>query len=181
VKSTRPGLRSLRSIRSGGALLLGVALLIACAFAGGCGYSAGLGVADHHSSIGLEIFGNDAYERDLERPFDDEMSRALRDFSDAPIVDVSKADVLVRGMIRTYLRRSGIRSPANVPLETGVTIEVTAALYDRASGKRLSEDCKAVSSVGYLIGPTNNELDARDRALRHIAEELVLDLFAPRK
>jgi hypothetical protein len=161
--------------------VLASVLLIAGALSGGCGYSAGLRVSEHHSSVGLEIFGNDAYERDLERPFDDQMSRALRDFSDAPIVDVSRADVLVRGMIRTYLRRSGIRSPENVPLETGVTIEVTAALYDRASGKRLTEDCKATSAVGYLLGATENELEARDRALRHIAEELALDLFAPRK
>ncbi len=157
------------------------ALLLSCALLGGCGYSAGLRVSDRHSSVGLEFFGNDSYERDLERPFDDEMSRALRDFSDAPVVDVSHAEVVVRGMIRSYQRRSGIRSRENVLLETGVTIEVTAALYDRASGNRLSQDCKATSAVGYLVGEAENELEARDRALRHIAEELVLDLFASSK
>lgn len=156
-------------------------LVLACALAGGCGYSSGLRVSERYNSVGLEFFGNDSYERDLERPFDDEMSRALRNLSDAPIVDVSRADVVVRGMIRSYLRRSGIRSRENVLLETGVTIEVRAALYDRATGKRLGEEYKATSAVGYLVGQAENELEARDRALRHIAEELVLDLFAPPK
>ena len=140
------------------------ALVLSCALLGGCGYSTGLRVSERHSSVGLEFFGNDAYERDLERPFDDEMSRALRDLSDAPIVDVSHAEVVVRGMIRTYLRRSGIRSLENVLLETGVTIEVTAALYDRASGRRLGDNCKATAAVGYLVGEAENELEARDRA-----------------
>ena len=71
-------------------------LLLSCALAGGCGYSTGLRVADRHSSVGLEFFGNDSYERDLERPFDDEMSRALRNLSDAPIVDVSRAEAARR-------------------------------------------------------------------------------------
>jgi hypothetical protein len=156
--------------------------VLAAAVLAGCGYSTSLQAPDRKGTVGIEIFGNDAYERDLERPFDDQLTGAFRSLVDAPLVDVSRADVLVRGTIHSYTRRSGIRSPDNQLLETGVTIEVTAALYDRASGKRLSEDFKATSSVGYLVGGvTENELDARDRALRHIAQELVLDLFAPSK
>ena len=161
-----------------------------------CGYSSGLKVSEKHSSIGVEFFGTESYERDLERPLDDEVTRALRDYSDAPIVASSRAEVVVRGRIRGYVHRGGIRSKENVLLETGVTIEVEATLVDRQSGKVIKGPVKAISSIGYETGFTAqdfeandrpplrvaeqsaNEAVARDRALRHIAEELVLDLFA---
>jgi hypothetical protein len=155
------------------------AALVLAWIAAGCGYSAGLGVASRHRSVGVEFFGNDSYERDLERPFDDQVTLSLRDLSDAPIVDVARADVLVRGKIRTYARRSGIRSHENVLLETGVTIEVEGSLVERGTEKVLRGPFKASCAVGYLLGDTENEFAARDRALRHIADEIVLDLFSP--
>ncbi len=155
------------------------AALFCAALAGGCGYSTGLRVAERHRGVSLEIFGNDSYERDLERPLHDEISRALRNLSDAPIEETRNADVLVRGKIHTYQHRSGIRSRDNQLLETGVYIEVEAGLYSRGSEKPRRGPFKAAAAVGYLVGRSENELEARDRALRHIAEELVLDLFAP--
>jgi len=158
---------------------LAIWFTFAGALACGCGYSSGLRISDRHQNIGIEFFGNDSYERDLERPFDDEMTLALRSYSDAPIVSVSKADVIVRGRIRSYGRRSGIRSQDNVLLETGVSIEVEAMLVERGTERVLRGPFRASSAIGYLVGPTENELEARDRALHHIAEELVLDLFGP--
>ncbi len=165
-----------------------VALFVLALLGSACGYSAGLGVASQHKTIGVEFFGNDSYERDLERPLDDQVTLSLRDLSDAPIVDMASAEVLVRGKIRTYGRRSGIRSHDNVLLETGVTIEVEATLVDRRTDKILRGPFKASCAVGYLVAGSDppvaiysvdNELEARDRALRHIADEIVLDLFAP--
>ena len=155
-------------------------LALLAMIAWGCGYSSGLKVSEEHESIGIEFFGNDSYERDLERPLDDEVTRALRSLSDAPIVAAARADVVVRGRIRTYVHRGGIRSEENQLLETGVIIEVEATLQDRASGRIVRGPFRAVSSVGYLTGDQQaaNEAAARDRALRHIAEELVLDMFA---
>jgi len=155
------------------------AALVVAWLAAGCGYSAGLGVASRHRSIGVEFFGNDSYERDLERPLDDQVTLSLRDLSDAPIVEVEHAEVVVRGRIRTYARRSGIRSHENELLETGVTIEVEGSLLERGTEKVLRGPFKASCAVGYLLGNTENEFAARDRALRHIADELVLDLFSP--
>ncbi len=146
-----------------------------------CGYSSGMRVSEQHASIGVEFFGNDSYERNLEVPLDNELTRALRSFSDAPIVPSSRAEVVIRGRIRGYVRRGGIRSTENQLLETGVGIEVEATLQDRTSGRILRGPFKAFSSVGYLTGNPNNEIQARDRALRHIAEELVLDIFAEGK
>lgn len=154
-------------------IALGLAALCAA-----CGYSSGLRVAERHRTVGIEVFKNDSFERDLERLLYDELARALRDYSDAELVDPSEAEVVVRGTIQTYHRRSGIRSTDNRLLETGVYIQVAASLHERGS----AADPPPVNAhcwVGFTTGDAENERTARDRALRHIAEEVVLDLFTP--
>lgn len=152
--------------------------LLLVALSSACGYSSGLRVTERHRTVGLEVFKNDSFERDLERLLYDELARALRDYSDAELVDPSKAEVVVRGTIQTYHRRSGIRSTDNQLLETGVYIQVAANLHERGS----TAEAPPVSAhcwVGFVTGDAENERTARDRALRHIAEEVVLDLFTP--
>jgi len=158
-------------------LSCGLALLGALA-GSGCGYSNSLRVSERYPSVGVEFFGNDALERDLERPLQDEMSRALRDMSDAQLVAPSRADAVLRGKILLYNRRSGIRSEDNVLLETGVRIDVEASLYRRGVAKP-ERTTKVSSAVGYTLDDPGNEIDARNRALRHIAEELILTLLTP--
>lgn len=145
----------------------------------GCGYSSGLHVAERHATIGLEVFGNDSYERDLEQPLYQHIARVLRDDSDAVLIDPRQADVVIRGRILTYHRRSGIRSPENKLLETGIYISAEADLFARGSDKPLRPKARADASIGYVLGVGGEEFEARDRALRHIAEELVLDLLSP--
>jgi hypothetical protein len=144
----------------------------------GCGYTSSLRVSERYPTVGLEIFGNDSFERDLERPLHDEMSRALRDLSDARLVDPGKADAVLRGKVLLYHRRSGIRSRENVLLETGVRIDVEGSLY-KAGKLTPVRTHRASSAVGYTLDQPGNELEARDRGLRHIAEELVLTLLTP--
>jgi len=157
------------------ALLAGLALL-AC----GCGYSTGMRVAGAHRSVGVAFFGNETFERDVERQLADEVTLALRNWSDAPLVDPRKAETVVEGTILAYHRRSGIRNTQNEPLETGLFIEVEAWLAKPGiPGRPKTGTVKASTWVGYIVGPAENEREARDRALRHIAEELVLDLFVP--
>lgn len=162
------------SARAWAALLLALAV-------GGCGYGTGLQVkASGIESIGVEFFGNETLERDLERDFQTEFARSVQSLSDAPVESVDRAGTLVRGTIRQYHRRSGIRSPDNELLETGVYFEVEAALYVRGARTPSRGPVKASTWVGYVLEPTGeNERKARERAMRHVAEELVLDLFAP--
>jgi Lipopolysaccharide-assembly len=156
------------------------ALAVALAsFAAGCGYSTGLSVGDRQRSIGIEVFGNDSLERDLERPLYDQMSRAIRDWSESPLVAPDRADMIVRGKITAYHRRSGIRNPNNQLLETAVFVDVEASLYHAGSETPTRGPVHATSAVGYIIGPAQNEQDARDRALKNIADKLVLDLLTP--
>ncbi len=154
---------------------------VAALFGASCGYSAGLRLRPENvPSLGVEHFGNETLERDVEREFDDEFTRALRSYVDVPLERIASAEYLVRGTVRQYHRRSGIRSTDNVLLETGLYLEVEANLYARNSTTPLrSPGARASTWVGFVIEPTGrNERQARERAMRHVAEELVLDLFA---
>ena len=152
--------------------------LLACELVSSCGYSSSLRVAERYPTIGLEIFGNDSFVRNIEVPLHNEMSRALRDLSDARLVEPERADAVVRGKVILYYRRAGIRSPDNELLETGVRIDVEASLF--VNGRLVPErTARASSAVGYTLDDPNNEDQARNRALHHIAEELVLSLLTP--
>jgi hypothetical protein len=152
--------------------LLGVA-------ASSCGYNAGLRVSEKHESVGLEFFGNETYERDLERPLYDEMSRAIRDLTDITIESPTRAEIVIRGTVKVFQRRNGVRNPENQLLETGIYVSADATLIDRKSGRALGAPAHAGTWVGYVLDQPENEEEARNRVLKHIADQLVLDLFAP--
>jgi hypothetical protein len=154
-----------------------ITTLALLALASACGYDTGLHVAERHHSVGLEFFGNDTYERDVERSLQDQMSRSIRDLTDVRIESPSRAEVVIRGTVRTYQRRAGVRSPQNELLETGLYIEAEATLFDRRSGRALGAGARAGQWVGYVLDDPDNEATARERVLRHIADQLVLDLF----
>lgn len=155
--------------------------LLAALIAAGCGYGTGLAVKKSGiESIGVAFFGNDTLERDVERDFQPELARALQDLCDAPIDRIDRASTVIQGTVRQYHRRSGIRSPENKLLETGIYVEVEAALYVRGEPNPSRGPVRASTWVGFVIEPTGeHERQARERAFRHVAEELVLDLFAP--
>jgi len=161
-----------------GAVLAVLASLAAALAAGACGYSNNLRVASRYPSVGIEIFGNDSFVRDIEVPLNNQMTLALRDISDARLVEPSRADAFVRGRVISYTRRAGIRSPDNLLLETGVRIEVEAELFKRGSLEPVRR-ARASSTVGYTTDNLDNENSARNTALHHVAEELILTLFAP--
>jgi hypothetical protein len=155
---------------------LPLALLCLCLAA--CGYNAGLRVAEHHDSVGIEIFGNESYERDLEPELHEQMTRVLRDHSDARLVDPRDARAVIRGTLTAFHRRGGIRSTDNKLLETGVYIEVQARLFVGGNETPVRTSTSGVW-VGYTLDDPSNERAARERALRHLSEEIVLELLGP--
>jgi len=154
--------------------------LFLCLSGAGCGYSAGLRVSEHHDSVGIEIFGNQSYERDLEPQLHEQMTRVLRDQSDARLVDPREARAVIRGTLTAFHRRGGIRNHDNELLETGVYIEVQARLFIGGNETPVRSSTASVW-VGFVLGKeqSDNERAARGRALRHVAEELVLELLGP--
>lgn len=149
------------------------------ALAGGCGYSTGIRVADHVKSVGVPFFGNKTLERDVERPVQGALTSSIRSLTDLRIADPSEAEVLMRGDVVEYRHRGGIRSSDNRLLETGLYIEVEAGLYDRRSERPLGPQKRAHVWIGYVLDEPGAESDARDRAIRYVADELVLELFSP--
>ncbi len=145
-----------------------------------CGYNSGLRVNEHHESVGVDIFGNETLERDLEPELHAEMTRVLRDQSDAHVVDPRVAQAVIRGTITAYHRRGGIRNQDNQLQETGIYIEIQAHLFVGGNETPVRNSTANVW-VGYTLGPQQpeNERAARARALRHLAEEVVLELFGP--
>ncbi len=146
----------------------------------GCGWHAGLVPPDGSHSVGVEIFETrrEVLERGLEPLLSEELSKAVVEFVGAPLATPGRADVVVRGRILEYRRRAGIRNTQNELVETGVFILASAELVDRRSGKVLVPTREAHNWTGYALDrPVENEDDARQRALRYVAQTLVFDLF----
>ncbi len=162
-----------------------IAVLLAASAAASCGWHAGLVAPDGIRSIGVEVVttNRDILERGFEARFTDALSRAVSDLVGVPLVAPADADAIVRGRIVDYRRRSGIRSTQNRLVESGILVRVDAQVIDGRNGAVLRETGKPSHVwTGYALGDDveENEAEARNRALRHIADTLVLDLFAPR-
>ena len=141
-------------------------LLPALTLWSGCGWRRGMVLPDGARTVGVEIFRTErqVYERGLEAAFHRELSRAVSDLIQAPLVAPEDADLVVRGSIGTYRRRSGIRSRGNRLRETGVQIEISAELVDRAT-RRASPGSGLGgtglgSGSGASRGPSANPNDA---------------------
>lgn len=143
----------------------------------GCGYSSRLALPTRSETVGIEIFGNDTPRPELERDLHLELVRSGRNLIGVPIVAPATADLVVRGTITTYERRMGVRTGDNVLLETGLTVAVEAELWDRARGEAVAGPIPVAIHVGYTLDALGNERDARERALRNVADRVVLDLF----
>ena len=152
-----------------------------------CGYRFGLTLPDRAETVAVEIFANDTRLRDLERDFHQELTQSLSRRVSARLVSVREADLVVRGRLIDFSRRSGIRSTDNELLESGVLIAVEARLERRRpeGEPELLTSASHVAESGYLlddprlIGGTESELEARERALRNLADRLVMELFEP--
>ena len=145
----------------------------------GCGYSRALSAPPGTSTVGVTFFTNDTPVRDIERDLAVELAAAVRDLVQTPLAAPQNADVRVEGRIGEYRRRGGIRDPENRLLESGVQVAVEAWLVDARTGEPLTAVLRTTTAVGYLIPEPGGEEQARARALRHLADRIVLDLFHP--
>lgn len=154
----------------------------------GCGYHAGLVAPEDARTVGVEFFGNDGPLRDVEVQLQEELSRSVARMLPTRVTDPAQADLIVQGRVIDYSRRTGIRSPNNELLETGVRIWVEATLIDptRRLGPqgellppRVLRRSRTLSESGYRLEEPDGERAARARALRNLADRVTLDLFGP--
>lgn len=151
--------------------------LLALALAAACGWQTGLVVPDGARSVGVVYFDNTTNEPDVELELSQELGRAMLQMLDAAVVPPDAADLVVRGTLTTFRRRPGIRSRDNLLLETGLRVEARATLEDRVTGEVLARADSGVWS-GFAVDDPRNEDAARSRALRYVADELILELFS---
>ncbi|MBI5431662.1 MAG: hypothetical protein HZA52_02405 [Planctomycetes bacterium] len=158
-----------------------LALLLA-ALGLGCGYNTGFLVSKNVGSIGVEVFDNTSKVRDLEADVHDHLTESLRSRTEAHLVPPSLAELVIRGRVLDYSRRSGIRSRDNQLLETGVQIAVEAELVRRRADPDAQEEVlrriQVEEESGFRLQEANGELDARDRVLRRLADRIVLELLS---
>jgi hypothetical protein len=149
---------------------------------GGCGWHAGLSAPAGARSVGVEAARREGsvLERGLEPSITDAVSEAIVNWVQLPLVAPADADLVVRIEVLDYRRRGGVRTPDNELIETAVFVRARAELFDRRSKRTLGTPAVAQAWSGYALDDPTNEDAARERALRHVAETLVLDLFDPR-
>ncbi|MEM7308538.1 MAG: LPS assembly lipoprotein LptE [Planctomycetota bacterium] len=171
---------------------LGVALALLLTALAGCGWHTGLVAPEGAESVGVDWFAldEDVLERDLEPALHDALSRAVSDLVGLRLVAPEDADLVIRGRIGDYGRRGGIRGRDHQLLESAVRITVDARL-ERRAGQVVASSRAALPS-GYVtanrvadddfeVGGAREEDRARERLLRFLAEEIVLELFAPQE
>lgn len=141
----------------------------------GCGYTAGLRMPEGTTTIGLEVFDNDGPLPNVERRLHEEMTRSARNLVTGRILDPADADLVVRGEISRYQRRGGLRTGGNLLRETGLVLRVRAWL--ERDGRPTGRSAVAGVNVGYLTGFLGAEEEAEARALKNLADGLLLQLF----
>lgn len=147
-----------------------------------CGWHSGLGVPAGALSVGVEAARREGrvLERGLEPQLTDALSEAVVDWIDLPLVAPAEADLVVRAEVLEYRRRGGVRNRENELVETAVFVRAQAELFDRRNGRALGPAVQAQEWSGYALDDPLNEDAARERALRHVAVSLILELFEPR-
>jgi len=147
---------------------------------GSCGYDTGLSLGEGHQSIGIEVFGNEGPLPNLERDLHVELSRSARNLLTGELVSPALADVVLKGEISAYGRRGGILRSGNLLEESGLRLYANATLVDPRTGDTLRGPVRASVQVGYLLNADPAAEDvARQRAVKNVADELLLLLFTP--
>jgi len=150
----------------------------------GCGWHAGLLAPGGAQSIGVEVFETDRtlLERNLEPIVSGAITRAVSDLVQTPLAAPQRADIVVKGEILNYNRRSGARNSDNELVETGIYVLIRASLWDRRNNKELVAPIARHGWSGYALGDGAilNESQTRLRVIDYVARTLVLDLFTGR-
>ena len=143
-----------------------------------CGYHAGLELEGDYRSIAIEMFGNDGPLPGIERELHAELERSARNMLSTPIRSPGAADLSLSGRIETYSTRGGLCTKGNQLRSKGVRLVAEAELRT-ASGRLLRGPVRASVQVGYINGPLAADQQARTRAMKNIADLLLLKLLVP--
>lgn len=144
---------------------------------GSCGYTHGVRLPAGAESVGVEVFGNlsefPSVERELFACLSDEAGHMVQGKLIAP----QRAEIVIRGNILDYRRLLGVQTKDAELLSSGVQINLQAWLVDTRAGERIGEVLEFDQAVRYILKAKRGEFNARSGALRHLCQEILLDLF----
>ncbi|MCC7012291.1 MAG: hypothetical protein IT454_07010 [Planctomycetes bacterium] len=150
----------------------------------GCGYRAGFALREG-TTIGVTLFDNRSRERDIEAELHAQLTDSVQRMVGATLATPARSDYRIEGSVIDYRRRSGIRDPDNVRLESGVRVVVQARLVravassgDPSSPTNVLREVTVADERGFLFSDPLGEETARAEVLRNVCDRIVIELFA---
>ncbi len=152
----------------------------------GCGYTHGFKMpagAEDVKTVAIDVFKNKTLYMDLETEFALALQREISGRTNLKVVDRGQADSLITGAMESY-RKTVLREFRNDEVSRyGVVIGVSYRFIRLpAQGKPervISYADRREWSVEFEVDSTITEADARARAVRRLAREVVNHIFEP--
>jgi len=144
----------------------------------GCGYTAAPLHSTDYSSVAVDIFANETFDRQIEFGLDEALVKEIERKTPWKVTGRNRADTVLTGMITDFDRRVLTKSPDDNTLELQVILVVDYTWKEVKSGKTLlrgslRQPGEAVIAVG------ESEATAAREAFRDIAERIVERMEEP--
>jgi hypothetical protein len=158
---------------------IGAALIAASlGLAPGCGYTYGLdsGAAGDARTVAVEVVRNDSFRQLLERPLNDELYRALAEYSMLVPARRDRADVVLTARLQGITGEAVVPGGRLSPIREGALVySVEVRLVERRSGRVLRE-ASFRDRTEFRVPVGEDEDSANLEAARDIARRIVLAL-----
>lgn len=154
--------------------LLPLPFLCTWILAAGCGYGLGYRAPPGVETVAVPIFQNGTFplRRDIEYEVTDALRKEILARTSLRLVDSGEADLVLLGTIREYRTPTAAEGPRDSRIEASLVVVVGLVVEDYSSGRRSDVEIRVAEPYSPQLGET--DLDARDRAVRSLAERMLL-------
>ena len=155
-------------------LFLGVVLLVS-----GCGYTLGYRLPEGVFRLAVPTFRNETFP--LRREIEQELTRAVRRElelrTDANLVESRRADAVLEGTVLSFQEAVVTEGARDVATERSIEVVTRIRVFRTKDGTDiLNTEIRDHETFSVFAGETQE--DARARAVRKIAERIVVELEA---
>ena len=142
----------------------------------GCGYhfiGQGKGVLGNIKSIAIPYFANKTYEPGIDRVFTEAMVNEFVESREYSLTTVDKADVVMRGTLKSFQERTISYDRNDRALEYRITVVLDFSVEDKATGRVIWSSKDITHNEEYRVNPdiSNTEFQ-KDEAIQRLAAEL---------
>ncbi len=155
------------------ACLLRCLPVVAAVLLSGCGYSTRSLLPEGVSSVAVEIFGNETFDREIEFTLTRELAREIRHRTAWRVADRGAADALIRGRITRVQRPVLVEDRRDRISEGAVIVTVEVELVDLATGRLLVPPFELRNRAEFLVERGETVETAFAESLADLAEDIV--------